>query len=242
MKAMIFAAGLGSRLRPLTNDKPKALVEIRGTPLLEIAIRRLKFFGYKDILVNIHHFGQQVIDFLEERSHFGVNITISDEREQLLDTGGGLKKAAWFFDDGPFLLYNVDILSDIGLEALARAHRENDALATLACRQRDSSRHLLFNREGLLSGWRHNRTGEERICRPGSFHHALAFSGIHVLSPRIFQWMPERDVFSIIDVYLEAGGAEPIRAFRHDDSLWLDVGKPPALERAAVLVQKIPLA
>lgn len=242
MKAMLFAAGLGTRLRPLTDDRPKALAEVGGMPLLEIAIRRLMYFGCRDIMVNIHHFGQQILDFLEANGNFGANITISDERDLLLDTGGGLKKAAWFFRDAPFLVHNTDILSNINLQAFYEAHLRAGALATLAVRQRQSSRYLLFDDGGQLSGWRNARSGEERICRQAARQHPLAFSGIYVLSPAIFSYMPDEEVFSIIDVFLRAGQTEPILAYRHDDSLWLDVGRPQTLEQAEALIGYIPLS
>ena len=242
MKAMIFAAGLGTRLRPLTENKPKALVEVGGRPLLEIAIRRLKYFGVREVVVNIHHFGKQVVDFLEQHDYFDIDIAISDERRLLLDTGGGLQKAAPHFKDAPFLVHNVDILSDINLPDLYRAHLASGALATLAVRDRPSSRHLLFDEAGQLAGWRHNRTGEERISRRVVAYQPLAFSGLYVLSPRIFEFMPPGPVFSIIDVFLEAAKNERLLAYRHDDSLWLDVGKIAALEEAEALIKNIPLA
>ncbi|MCB0598310.1 MAG: nucleotidyltransferase family protein [Lewinellaceae bacterium] len=242
MKAMIFAAGLGTRLRPLTENKPKALVEVGGRPLLEIAIRRLKYFGVREVVVNIHHFGKQVVDFLEQHDYFDIDIAISDERRLLLDTGGGLQKAAPHFKDAPFLVHNVDVLSDINLPDLYRTHLASGALATLAVRDRPSSRHLLFDEVGQLAGWRHNRTGEERISRRGVAYQPLAFSGLYVLSPRIFEFMPPGPVFSIIDVFLEAAKSERLLAYRHDDSLWLDVGKIAALEKAEALINNIPLA
>lgn len=239
---MLFAAGLGTRLRPLTNDRPKALVEAGGKPLLEIAIRRLMYFGFRDIVVNIHHFGQQVLDFLEANENFGANVFVSDERDMLLDTGGGLKKAAAFFRDAPFLVHNTDILSNIDLGRFYEGHLHAAPLATLSARQRQSSRYLLFDDEGRLAGWRNARTGEERICRKVAHYHPLAFSGIYVLSPAIFEYMPTQAVFSIIDVFLEAGRTEKIVACRHDDALWLDVGRPAALEQAQEVVPKIELA
>ncbi|MCB0587881.1 MAG: nucleotidyltransferase family protein [Phaeodactylibacter sp.] len=242
MKAMIFAAGLGTRLRPLTENKPKALVEAGGMALLEITIRRLKYFGVREAVVNIHHFGKMILDFLERHQNFGIDISVSDERGLLLDTGGGLQKAAPHFKGASFLVHNVDVLSDIDLRALYQAHLTSGALATLAVRNRASSRHLLFDEAGFLAGWRHNRTGEERISRPAARYQPLAFSGLYVLSPRIFEFMPPGPVFSIIDVFLEAAKAERLLAYRHDDSLWLDVGKVAALEQAEALVKKIPLA
>ncbi len=242
MKAMIFAAGLGTRLRPLTENLPKALVEVDGMPLLEITIRRLKYFGIREVVVNIHHFGELILGFLEHHRYFGIDISISDERGLLLDTGGGLKKASAHFQGAPFLVHNVDILSSIDLRELYEAHLASGALATLAVRGRPGSRHLLFDKQGRLAGWRHNRTGEQRISRPAQEYEPLAFSGIYMLSPRIFQFMPEEPVFSIIDVFLEAAKRETLLAFRHDESLWLDVGKAKAMEKAEAMIKDIALA
>ena len=166
MKALIFAAGLGTRLRPLTNDKPKALVEINGMPLLEIIIRRLKFFGVKDIIINVHHFAPLVKNFLKKKNNFDINIAISDETDLLLDTGGGLKKCADFFSDGkPFIIHNVDILSDIDLKKMYDAHVKSKALATLSTRHRATSRYLLFNKKNTLHGWMNVRSGKMIMCR-----------------------------------------------------------------------------
>ncbi len=241
MKAMIFAAGLGTRLFPLTSDKPKALVKVQGVPLLEIVIRRLIRFGYTDILVNVHHFAKQVIRFLEEKQHFAIRIAISDERGQLLETGGGLKKASWFFDDGQaFLLHNADVLSDIDLNALRNAHLQSGALATLAVRRRQSSRYLLFDRQQILHGWVNVKSGDMRLARQESQNLRLwAFSGIHMISPKIFGSMPKEEVFSIIDLYLKTAGSEQIMAFPHDDSLWVDVGKIANLEKAEAVAGEL---
>lgn len=240
---MIFAAGLGTRLRPLTNDKPKALVEVGGMPLLEIALRRLKWFGVSKVIVNVHHFAGQVEQFLDEMKELGMEIAISDERAQLLNTGGGLKKARWFFEgEEPFLVQNVDILSSLDLKALYEAHRRSGALATLAVRDRETSRYLLFDEEWQLVGWRNRHSGEERRSRPQQPARPWAFSGIQVLSPGIFEYFPEEAVFSTIDLYLEAAKKEVILGYPHDKDLWLDVGKPPALERAAGLLPQLELA
>ena len=236
MKAMIFAAGLGTRLRPFTNDRPKALVEVNGVSLLEIAIGRLRHAGVEEIIVNIHYFGDQIERFLQKKSNFGIRIEISDERERLLDTGGGLKKAAWFFDDGkPFFAYNADILTTLDLKAMYHAHRISDALATLAVRSRDSARSFLFDDTGRLSGWRNTANQAERIVRNVFPLHPLAFSGIHVINPEIFGYMPEAEIFSIVDVYLDVAARASVMAYRHDQDLWIDVGKPGALEEAQVL-------
>ena len=241
MKAMIFAAGLGTRLRPYTNDKPKALVEVGGKPLIEIAIRRLMKCGFQDIVVNVHHFGDLLIDVLERNEGFGANIIISDERNQLLDTGGGLKHAKKHLQDAPFLIYNTDILSDLSLAQLYQKHLSNESLATLVVRKRESSRYLLFDESMMLSGWRHARTGEEKIARSVKNYYSFAFSGIHVVSPALFDYMPNEKVFSIIDVYLTAAKDSQIDGFLDNDSLWLDVGKIPALEQAQQMVTQIAL-
>ena len=233
MKAMIFAAGLGTRLRPFTNDRPKALVEVNGVPLLEIAIQRLKAAGVEEIIINVHHFASQIEAFLQENRSFGIRIELSDEREQLLDTGGGLKKAAWFFDDGrPFFAYNADILTTLDLKTMYAAHRVSDALATLAVQSRESTRAFLFDDAGRLSGWRNVARQAERIVRPAVALHPMAFSGIHVISPGLFRYMPDETVFSIVDVYLDVASREPVMAYPHDHDLWIDVGKPGALAEA----------
>jgi NDP-sugar pyrophosphorylase family protein len=242
MKAMIFAAGLGTRLRPYTNDRPKALVEVAGKPLIEWAIRRLLYCGFDELVINVHHFGQQIIDFLNQHNGFGAHIIISDERGLLLNTGGGLKKAADHLQDAPFLIYNTDVLSDIPLDALYQQHCHSDALATLVVRERESSRYLLFDENKLLSGWRHARTGEEKIAREVDASLPYAFSGIHIARPDIFDYMPDIEVFSIIDVYLNAAQHEKLQGYIDTSKYWLDVGKLPALEKAAQLVPHIPFA
>ena len=242
MKAMIFAAGLGTRLRPLTETIPKALVEVNGVPLLEIVIRRLQKYGVDGIIINVHHLAEHILDFLKQHKYFGIEIHISDETEQLLDTGGGLKKAAWFFNDHlPFLVHNVDILSDINLQALYQFHfRHPQALVTLAVTHRNSTRCLLFDQKGVLCGWENRETHEVKMARPtSSSTYPLAFSGIHVISPTIFSLMPKEKVFSIIDIYLRAAATETILAFQHDHTLWLDVGKRNNLSQASEILGQI---
>ncbi len=241
MKAMIFAAGLGTRLRPLTHDKPKALVEINGIPLLEIVIERLKGFGFTDIIINIHHKAQQVIDFTKTKNNFDISITFSDESEKLLDTGGGLKKAGWFFDtEETFLLCNVDILSDIDLRAIYQSHTDSDALVTLAVNNSKNSRSLLFNENNHLMGWMNHETGETKPSRSdtGSLS-PLTFSGIHVISPRIFDLIEEKGAFSIIDLYLRLAQKHVITGFHHSPKLWLDVGTHQNLEKAKSVIKQI---
>ena len=241
MKAMIFAAGLGTRLRPLTNDKPKALVEVNGMSLLEINIRRLIHFGFREIIINIHHFGDLILEFLEKNKGFGIRIEISDERDLLLNTGGGLKKAASFFEDGnPFLVCNTDILTDLDLKAFYDFHIKNKAIATLAVRNRRTSRYLLFNeKNNELVGWMNRKTGELKWSRFEEVVVNWAFSGIHVIEPKIFDFMPQEAVFSIIDVYLLVSKHHSILGYLHNENIWLDVGKHEELEKAKGIIDRI---
>jgi len=238
MKAMILAAGLGTRLRPLTDDRPKALVEIAGRTLLEITLARLRAFGISDAIINVHHFADMIIDYLKTNDNFGMRIAISRE-EVLLDTGGGLKKAAYFFGDDsrgredPFILHNVDVISTIDLRRMVQFHTENQALATLAVQDRETSRYLLFNKAGELCGRR--SAGEKtELLRSAEQVQALAFSGIHVISPRLFALMSEEGAFSIITSYLRlAARGEKILSFRADEYYWRDLGKLDNVEQAA---------
>ncbi len=241
MKAMILAAGMGTRLRPFTNYRPKALVEVGGIPLLEIAIRRLKHFGCQDIIINVHHFAEQIVRFLEQKDHFGINITISDEQDKLLNTGGGLKKAAPFFADGEaFLLCNTDILTDLDLAALYQSHLESKAMATLATRRRTTSRYLIFDEAGLMHGWTNIKTGELRIPRQESKELQMwAFSGVHVIDPALFAMMPQEEAFSIINLYLKACEKHDIKCYPHEGGVWLDVGRKEMLKEAEELLSKL---
>ncbi|MBN2699575.1 MAG: nucleotidyltransferase family protein [Bacteroidales bacterium] len=224
-KALILAAGLGTRLRPLTNDRPKALVEYKGIPMLEHVIRKLIRSGFKELIINIHHFPEQIIDFVNSRNSFGVRIEFSDEREKLLDTGGAIKHAGGFFDDKPFLVHNIDIFSNIDLEALYRFHLSHNPLATLAVKERVTSRSLLMGAGNRLCGWRNNRTGEEIITRKCDSFEPIAFSGIYILDPSIFKLFGEADRFSIIDTFLELATDRDILLYRHDMDQWTDMGK-----------------
>jgi len=239
MRAMVLAAGLGTRLRPLTDDRPKALVEIAGRSMLEITLARLRFFGIEEAIVNVHHFADMVAEYLKAKNNFGMRIEVSRE-DVLLDTGGGLKKAAWFFQGGaqkkdePFLLHNVDVISAIDLEQMLALHNESRSLATLAVQERDSSRQLLFAQEGLLCGRRGGPHRESEIVRSAAKLTPLAFSGIHVISPRLFELMTESGAFSIIDVYLRlAASEEKITAFRADGFYWRDLGRPESVQQAS---------
>jgi len=250
MKAMILAAGFGTRLRPLTNQCPKALVEVAGRTMLEIALLRLASFGVNEFIVNVHHFADQVVQFLESKNNFGRCVEISRE-DVLLDTGGGLKKAAWFFEDKnssePFFLHNVDVLSNIDLARMVAAHRASGALATLAVQSRESSRQLLFDEAGQLCGRRKRGAADEIVRNSPSFT-TLAFSGIHVISRRFLTLMNRVGVFSIIDTYLQvASQGERISAYRADHDYWADLGKPGNIRqverdlRAGVVTQSLGL-
>jgi NDP-sugar pyrophosphorylase family protein len=232
MKAMVLAAGLGTRLRPLTNERPKALVKVAGRTLLEITLARLRSFGIHDVIVNVHHFADMVVGYLKENHNFGMRIEVSRE-EVLLDTGGGLKKAAWFLQqeptaqEQPFVLHNVDVISAIDLRQMLQFHRQTQALATLAVQGRETSRYLLFNDQGFLCGRKGGRDQHPEIVRTAAQTHSLAFSGVHLISPRMLSMMTEQGVFSIINTYLRlAGKGENIAAFRADEYYWRDLGKP----------------
>jgi len=286
MKAMILAAGLGTRLRPLTDNIPKALVELNGRTLLEITIERLKSFGVTEIIVNVHHHAEKIAAFLKYKNNFAIRIELSREDTLLLDTGGGLKKAAWFFQDEnsdePFLLHNVDVLTTTDFRQMLAAHKKSSALATLAVQERPSSRQLLFDQNNLLAGRRINNvdtlispSSRKRVtpetCHPESAAadsgsafsgegtasavpqsaeskgalapevplHALAFSGIHLISPRLLNLITESGVFSIIDTYLRlASSNEKISAFRADSFYWRDLGRPEDLQQASIDLKK----
>lgn len=234
---MIFAAGIGSRLKPLTDNMPKALIPVNGKPMLEHVILKLKAFGFDQIVINIHHLGEQIIDFLKANNNFGIQIFISDEKDYLLDTGGGLKKAQQFLQgDEPFLIHNADIISDIDLKKLYDSHLENNPLATLLVSQRETSRYLLFDKSNKLCGWRNRKTGEIKSFYPyfdPSHYQEYAFGGIHVLSPQIFDWLQEwTGRFSIINFYLSVCAKTNIRAYVAEDLHLLDIGKPETLAQA----------
>lgn len=238
MKAMVLAAGLGTRLRPLTENRPKALVEVDGRTLLDIALARLRTFAVRDVIVNVHHFADLVIDYLQANGNFGMHIEISRE-DILLDTGGGLKKAAHFFlgpsgaSEEPFLLHNVDVLSAIDFGRMLQFHIEHKALATLAVHNRPTSRPLLFDENGELVGLRTGPEGKIEMARPATSCEPLAFSGIHIISPRMLPMMRDEGAFSIIPSYIDlTARGERILAFRADEYYWRDLGKPENIAQA----------
>jgi NDP-sugar pyrophosphorylase family protein len=239
VKAMILAAGLGTRLRPLTDDRPKALVDVGGRTMLEITLSRLRAFDIRDVIINVHYFADMIVEYLRKNKSFGMRIEISRE-EVLLDTGGGLKKAGGFFLEDPrdfetpFIVHNVDVISTIDFRRMVQFHTENQALATLAVQDRETSRYLLFDEQHQLCGRRTGRAQKDELVRPSQSTQALAFSGIHIISPRFFELMLEDGVFSIITTYLRlAAEDEKILAFRTDDYYWRDMGRPDDVLRAA---------
>lgn len=234
MKALIFAAGLGTRLKPLTDNLPKALVPVHDKPLLEHVILKLKHAGFDEIIVNVHHFPELILEFLQSKNNFGIRIEISDERDFLLDTGGGIKKTAWFFDDGkPFLVHNVDIFSNVDLKALYNEHLLSERLATLVVSPRDTFRHLLFDENQVLRGWINEQTG---ITKPAGLTHPekyqkLAFSGIQIIDPKVFKLMNNNEIkFSVIDFYLSQVETENILAYVQPGFRMLDIGKIQVIE------------
>ena len=239
MKAMIFAAGFGTRLKPLTDQTPKALIKINGITLLERTIRKLTAAGFNDIIVNVHHHSAHIAIFLKSKIFSGINITVSDESDLLLDTGGGLKKASWFFNDGEsFLVHNVDVVSEIDLQDLVQSHKKNKALATLAVKQRKTDRYFLFDNENNLCGWKNIKTNEIIKTRNSKEEfHSFAFSGIQMISPEIFPLISEQGVFSITQTYLRLSSSHIIKAYRHDQDFWLDIGKKENLMLAEKLLK-----
>jgi len=238
MKAMIFAAGLGTRLRPFTGTLPKALIEVGGKPMIERIILKLKSSGFSEILINLHHFPNQIKNFIEKKNAFGLNIQFSDESDQLLETGGGLKKAAWFFDDGkPFVVHNVDVLSNVNLLEMVGFHQKNKALATLFVQERQTSRYLMMNDQNRLAGWQNEKTGETRFCfSDEKVPKKMAFNGIHVIDPIIFRLFTEDGKFSIIETYLRLATSHTIVGYSPEKVKYLDIGKPESLTQAEILI------
>jgi NDP-sugar pyrophosphorylase family protein len=236
MKAMIFAAGLGTRLKPFTNEHPKALAPVNKRTLLEWAIRYLQQYDIHEVIVNVHHFADQIIDTLRENDGFGSRYYISDERAMVLETGGGLKFANSFFkDEKALLVMNVDILTNLNLHRLIAFHEQNQAAATLAITKRSSSRHLLFNEAMQLCAWENTQTKEQKIARKESNLHPYAFSGIQIIGNELLNHMHHEGKFSIIDEYLFQAQHHSILGFDHSGDILLDVGKPESLEKAAQL-------
>jgi MurNAc alpha-1-phosphate uridylyltransferase len=230
MKAMIFAAGLGKRLGNITANIPKALVDINGKTALQLAVEKCSEYGFDDIVINVHHFADMVEDEVKRLNRKGFRIAVSDEREMLLENGGGLYKARDFFDNNPFLLYNVDIISDLDLSALYRLHIEKKGIATLAVRNRPGKRFLLVDKNGQMRGWRNISSGEEILA--GDIKEGLseiAFSSMHIVDAEILKYMHE-GIYTMITLYLELAAKHNIFTLRHDEGYWVDVGTPESLE------------
>lgn len=230
---MILAAGKGTRLMPLTKDTPKALVKVNGIPMIERVILNLKNAGFQRIIINVHYLADKIVAYLEKHNYFDLDIAISDESGQLLDTGGGVKKAMPLFNEaGHVLVHNSDVITNLDLDAIYQSHIESGALATLAVKHRVTSRSLFFDKEKHLCGWRHNQTGERIITRESEVYDNLGFSGIHVLSSRFLQKICEKGAFSLTPVYLRLSKDYTIQGFYHDNDYWLDIGKPENLKEA----------
>jgi NDP-sugar pyrophosphorylase family protein len=236
MKAMILAAGFGTRIRPLTNSTPKALVKIQNRTLLEITIERLKSFGIDEILINVHHLAEQIFQFIKDKNSFDIRIEISNE-DTLLNTGGGLKKAAWFFDsDEPFIMHNVDVLSDLDISQVISFHKENGAYATLATRTRKTTRYLLTDSQNMLCGWESVQSNERKIVKQSEGELSrVSFMGIHLISPKLLSLLPQEEKFSIIDAYLQIANNTIIKTMPCDQYRWLDLGNPEQLKQVAQL-------
>lgn len=232
MKGMILAAGLGTRFKPWTDSHPKALAVINGKSLLRRNIEYFQRAGIYEVVVNVFHFADQIVDDIDKNKGWGSRIVISDERDMVLETGGGLKKAASYLQDDDFALMNVDILTGLDLSAMIELHRKLMPLATLATTDRKTSRNFLFDHLNNLCGWENTKTGEEKIARTTADKIPRAFSGVHVISPRIFPLMQQDGKFSMVEVYLSLAGREVIKNFDHSGTTFIDVGKPEAVERA----------
>lgn len=232
MKALIFAAGKGTRLKPFTDHHPKAMAKVNGIPLLERNIKYLQSFGINDFVINVHHFGQQIVDFLKENNNFNAKIEISDEHAELLETGGGLVFARRFLDFGEdFLIMNADILTDMNITEFVNYHQKNKDFATLAVSDRNSSRKLLFNKDMILRGWMNVQSGEQRLAEFNKGFKALAFSGIHCINPEIFNKIKRTGKFSIMEEYLDLMLTEKIHGYEHNARL-VDVGRPESVLEA----------
>lgn len=234
---MLLAAGFGTRLKPFTDFHPKALVEVNGKTLLQYNIEYLQRFNIYNVIVNVHHFAEQIIHAIQQNNGWGSNITISDETDDILETGGGLKRAGWFLkDEEDFVLMNADVLTDLPLNEMVSFHQQTDPLATLATTNRATSRYFLFNESNILCGWKNVKTGEQKIMRNNENLVAKAFSGIHIINSKIFSLIQQTELkFSMVDVYLSLCAEHSILSFDHSQTKFIDVGKQESLRRAAEL-------
>lgn len=229
---MIFSAGLGTRFKPWTDNHPKALAVVNGKSLLQRNIEYLQQFGVTDVVVNIHHFPDQVREAIEKNKGWGSNVMISDESDELLETGGGLLKARKFLEDDTFLTINVDILAELNPKFFLAHHQQQQSIITVAVTNRETSRYLLFNKYNRLCGWKNTKTGEEKIVLQAKDIFPKAYSGIALFEPTVFDLIPFTGRFSLIDVYLALAPENKIASYEHDGERLLDVGKPESLEQA----------
>jgi MurNAc alpha-1-phosphate uridylyltransferase len=232
---MIFAAGLGTRFKPWTDKHPKALAVVNGKSLLQRNIEYLQQYGITNVVVNVHHFANQIIDAIKQNNGWGSAITISDETDVVLETGGGIKKAAPLFTAENIVVINVDILTDLDLGKLITFHQQNNPVSTIAITNRTTSRYFLFDENNTLCGWRNTKTGEEKIARKAATYIPKAFSGIHVISKKMLSLIHRQGKFSIVDTYLELAPAHTIKGFDHSGSRFIDVGKPDSVAEAEQL-------
>jgi NDP-sugar pyrophosphorylase family protein len=242
MKAMVFAAGYGTRLRPVTDNLPKALVPLGGKPMIDWVIRRLVMAGVKEIIINVHYLADQLEAYFREKHNYDIRICFSDERNGILDTGGGLCKASWFFDDHqPFYVYNTDVISTLNLQEMMESHLRSGNMATLAVKHRPASRNLIIDAQDKLAGWRDNRTGEEIWVKENvSSGDEVAFSGIQVINPEIFDFITEKGAFPLIPLYLRLAKEHEIGIYRHDQDAWFDLGNTKNLQEAESLIRQNP--
>jgi NDP-sugar pyrophosphorylase family protein len=232
---MIFAAGLGTRFKPWTDKHPKALAVVHGKSLLQRNVEYLQQYGITNVVVNVHHFAGQIVEAIEKNKGWGSTITISDETDVVLETGGGIKKAAPLFTADTIVVINVDILTDLDLGKLIAYHQQLEPLATLAVTNRTTSRYFLFNEENTLCGWRNTNTGEEKIARTNATYIPKAFSGIHVINKKLLPLIQREGKFSMVDVYLDLATTHTIKGFDHSGSRFIDVGKPDSVAQAEQL-------
>jgi NDP-sugar pyrophosphorylase family protein len=236
MRAMIFAAGLGTRFKPWTDSNPKALAIINGKSLLQRNIEYLQKYGITDVVVNVHHFPDKIIDTISANNGWGSSITISDERNEVLETGGGLLNARQYLQTNePFITLNADILTDFPIDELVEFHQQKKALISFGVSNRKTSRNFLFDEHNRLSGWENNTTGEQRISIQNRILHALAYSCVAIFEPTIFDKIPQRGKFSLTDTYLSLAENNLIAGFEHNNNRWVDVGKPESVEIAEAL-------
>ncbi len=241
MKAMILAAGFGTRLKPLTDNTPKALIEVNNVPIIELQILKLVSLGFNDIIINVHHLAEKIIGFVKSKNWENANIEISIE-ENILETGGGLKKAAWFLrDDEPFLVHNVDVITNLNIHKMMKAHNDSKALSTIAVQRRKTTRYFLIDEGNNLCGWKSKEKGQTLIKRkPIGELSEFSFMGVHIVSPEIFQFMPEEDKFSLIDLYLTLSeNSQTIKAFESGNCEWLDIGRKENLSRADAIAKAV---